>query len=115
VIGYLGYEPVVGLIFSDQTLYDGLYPLLILISPLTILAGFVGVDQLLLQSGRAGAYTSVLACGFVVNIGLNYIFIPHIGLSGAAVATATCFSATTLALLALFCVGEGWRPRWRSH
>lgn len=113
VAAWLFYEPVIGFVFNDPVLAGGLSPLLILMAPLTLLAGFLALDQLILQSGRAGAYTLVLAGGFVLNIVLNAVLVPVIGLDGAALSTAAAFAFTTLALFILFCRGSGCRPDWR--
>lgn len=91
------YLPVVWFVFGDTEFVLGYWPLLILLAPLVLFAGLLPFDQILLQAGYAGRYSATLAMTFAVNLGLNLLLVPQLGLIGAA-------SATSLALL----VGIGY-------
>lgn len=81
------YIPVVWLIFGDAEFLQGYLPLLILLAPLVLFAGLLPFDQILLQAGYAGHYSATLALTFAVNLMLNLLLVPQLGLIGAASAT----------------------------
>jgi len=54
------------------------------------------------KEGYPRTYMAATWMGFLTNLILNIILIPHIGITGAALATAIAYSATTVVVLALF-------------
>lgn len=79
------------------------YPLIAILMIGVLARASVGpVDSLLTMSGHQRGCATIYAATFAVNIGLNLVLIPMLGLAGAAIATslAIIFEATCLAGLA---------------
>ena len=78
------------------------YPVLaILILGHLVRGGTGPIDHLLNMTGNQNVTAWVLACGSVMNIVLNAIMIPYLGLSGAAIATTTSSIICTVCMLIL--------------
>lgn len=66
------------------------YPLLLIFAVGLLIRASVGpAESLLAMSNHQGICALVFLAAFLVNVGLNFAFVPHFGLAGAAVATAT--------------------------
>ena len=59
------------------------------------------IDQLLNMTGNQGATAIVLACCSVLNIALNLVLIPYLGLIGAAIATTSSILVSTVWMVVL--------------
>ncbi len=82
--------------------FDTGYPLLFLLVAGVIARAAVGpAESLLTMSGHQNACAAIYATTLAVNIILNFMLIPFIGLWGAAIATATatCVEATFLSIV----------------
>jgi O-antigen/teichoic acid export membrane protein len=73
--------------------------LAILLAAVVLYAAFDPFDQLLLQSGFPGRQSLLMASAVFANVILNLLFIPRLGLAGAALATACSFAAAAVLLL----------------
>ncbi len=81
--------------------FDAGYPLLLVLVAGVVARAAVGpAESVLTMSGHQNICASVYAGALVINIGLNVLLIPVIGLWGAAIATATAmaFEAASLSL-----------------
>ncbi|WP_159586534.1 lipopolysaccharide biosynthesis protein [Chelativorans xinjiangense] len=79
--------------------FDAGYPLLFLLVGALVARSAVGpAESLLTMSGHQNACAAVYAVTLAINIGLNIVLIPALGLWGAAIATAVAmlFEATVL-------------------
>lgn len=82
--------------------FDAGYPLLFLLVGALVARAAVGpAESLLTMSGHQNACAAVYALTLAINVGLNVVLIPMIGLWGAAVATAIAmlFEASVLSLV----------------
>ena len=87
-------------------------PLLMKVMSVRFIASGFGVifgDQLFIAIGKEKYPTIATLCAAVVNIGLNYVLIPVIGATGAAIATAVCEVLVT-SVLAIF----AWKYKFIS-
>lgn len=89
-------EPLIGLVFGAE--YIGAVPVLQVLGFYAVLVAIMditshGLDFL----GRARARAIVRGITAVLNVGLNIVLIPTIGVVGAAIATMTTFSLYTIA------------------
>lgn len=94
---------------------SGQHALLVLALAALVAMGVGPVSSILLMSGRSvwNLVNGVLALG--LNVGLNLLLIPHLGIVGAAVAWAVSIVANNLAalievrlMIGLWPVGRGW-------
>lgn len=87
-------------------------PLLMKVMSVRFIASGFGVifgDQLFIAIGKEKYPTIATLCAAVVNVGLNYVLIPIIGATGAAVATAVC-EVLVACVLAIF----AWKYKFIS-
>jgi O-antigen/teichoic acid export membrane protein len=94
---------------------SGQHALLVLALSALVAMGVGPVSSVLLMSGHSlwNLFNGVLALG--LNVGLNLLLIPHLGIVGAAVAWAVSIAANNLAalievrlMIGLWPVGRGW-------
>lgn len=81
--------------------FDAGYPLLfVLVAGVVVRAAVGPAESLLTMSGHQNVCAAVYAATLAVNVGLNVLLIPVLGLWGAAIATAiaVCFEASALAV-----------------
>ena len=75
------------------------YPILFILSAGLLLRASIGpAETLLIMAGQQGITAVVYAATFFLNVSLNFLLIPHLGINGAATATAIALGAETLAL-----------------
>ena len=95
--------------------FDAGYPLLFVLVAGVVARAAVGpAESMLTMSGNQNICASVYAGALVINIGLNVVLIPIIGLWGAAVATATAmaFEAASLSLTVRWKLGIVMAAFW---
>jgi len=77
---------------------DG-YPVLFILSVGLLLRASIGpAETLLIMAGQQRIAALVYTAAFFLNVSLNFLLIPHLGINGAATATATALAAETLVL-----------------
>ena len=84
-------------VFGDE-FKAGLYAFLLLCSA-RLISAFTGpAGNLLQMTGRQVIFMKVLFAGAIINVGLNYLFIPRYGIDGAAMASicSICFWNLTM-------------------
>lgn len=75
------------------------YPVLFILSVGLLLRASIGpAETLLIMAGQQGITATVYAATFFLNVSLNFFLIPHLGIDGAATATAIALAAETLVL-----------------
>ncbi|MEO8668537.1 MAG: polysaccharide biosynthesis C-terminal domain-containing protein, partial [Bauldia sp.] len=75
------------------------YPLLLILSVGLLVRASIGpAEGLLPMAGQQRICAAVYTGAFVLNVILNFTFIPLLGLTGAAIATSTALIAETIAL-----------------
>jgi O-antigen/teichoic acid export membrane protein len=78
------------------------YPaLVILLLGLMARASIGPVEKLLTMLGQQSVCALVYALAFLANIGLNLVMVPHLGLTGAAVATSSALVLESILLFIL--------------
>jgi len=60
----------------------------ILTFSIVIAAGYMPFKKILQAAGRPGSHSIMIACTVMINVVLNILLIPHLGMIGAATATA---------------------------
>ncbi|MEO1747635.1 MAG: polysaccharide biosynthesis C-terminal domain-containing protein, partial [Pseudomonadota bacterium] len=94
----IGLAPLLLAMFGEQ--YQQGYPLLFVLVAGVIMRAAIGpAESLLNMTGHQNACAAVFGTVLIVNVGLNAVLIPWIGLYGAAAAT---FLATLLEVFALY-------------
>lgn len=94
-------QPVIGLLFGAQFRPAAL-PLALML-PGTVAWGVARVLCAdIAGRGRPGLNLALTTGAAVVNLGLNFILIPRLGISGAAIATTASYSALFLAALVVY-------------
>lgn len=78
-------------LMNGKGLEEGMLPLIILLVGLTAVAPFIPFDQLPLLGGYPGLQTLQQLSVVIVNAILNVIFIPWLGIEGAALGTALSY------------------------
>lgn len=75
------------------------YPVLVILSVGLLARASIGpAETLLIMAGQQGITAIVYAAAFLLNVSLNFLLIPYIGINGAATATAIALGAETLVL-----------------
>ena len=72
--------------------------LLLLMAGMAVNAAFVPLDTLLLWAGRPALQSAWMAANLLINVALNGLLIPELGIYGAAVATALAWACAALTL-----------------
>lgn len=86
-------------IMPSKGLQEGLPSLLILLSVLTLISGFVPFDNLMMASGHPGYQTAQQLAVIVSNVALNVALIPWMGMKGAATGTAISYAVGIAVML----------------
>ena len=92
-------------IVPEKGLDAGIYPLMILLAGLAIIAAYIPFDNLLMVSGYPGYQTLQHLAVVVANVVLNLSLVPLLGLEGAALATAASY---IIGILMLFVLARKW-------
>ncbi len=103
-----GYLMIVNHVLPPNELAEGLWPLVVLLSGLSLVSAYVPFDNLLMVSGYPGYQTLQNLGVVIVNIVLNILLVPVIGILGAAVGTAASYLAGFVALMYLANRFLGW-------
>jgi O-antigen/teichoic acid export membrane protein len=95
-------------ILPGQGLLEGMPSLIILLSAMVLVSGFVPYDNLMLASGHPGYQTLQQMTAVIANVTGNLLFIPIFHIEGAALGTACGFILGTLMLIAMARRMLGW-------
>lgn len=95
----LGFWVLTSLLAPEKGMQEGMAALLILLSGLTLISGFIPFDNLLMVSGHPGYQTFQHLFVVVTNVLLNLMLIPLLGIEGAALASATSYVIGIVMLL----------------
>ncbi|MBK8458512.1 MAG: oligosaccharide flippase family protein [Phyllobacteriaceae bacterium] len=96
------------LILPEKDLAGGVTSLIILLTSITLVSGFMPFDNIMLASGRPGYQTFQQMAAVGANIAGNLALIPLFGIEGAALGTAFGFVAGTALQIALTYRFLGW-------
>lgn len=91
-------KPIYEMFFTGDYVSGYIVSPYLFCAPLMQMLFYVASDQLLIIK-RSWPITVMLAIGAVVNVGLNYILIPMIGIEGAAIATMLGYAVSLAACL----------------
>lgn len=88
-------------VLKDASYIHGYFPLIILLSGLTVTSGFFVLDMIFIQSGSPSTQTLFKTSVFGFNLIMNMLLVPSFKLMGAAMAVCStlCFSAFLLRML----------------
>lgn len=96
--------PLGALVVSHSADYLRSWPVLaVLLTGLTLGAGYIPFSNILLQAGRPGLHTIMVGLWVLANIVMNILLVPMYGIWGAAVATALAYAS-----LAIFVKVSTW-------
>jgi O-antigen/teichoic acid export membrane protein len=95
-------------LLPGRGLLDGMPSLIILLTGMVVVSGFVPYDNLMLASGRPGYQTLQQMTAVMANVAGNLLFIPIFHIEGAALGTACGFILGTLMLIAMSRRMLGW-------
>ena len=90
--------PLLSNIYPTDLIISAHELLFVLLAGLLVYAVFIPFDYVLLQSGMPGRLSLLFTINVVTNILLNLIFIPNLGIWGAALATAISFALSAVFL-----------------
>ncbi len=86
---------------TGKGLEEGMLPLLVLLAGMTLVGPFIPFDQLPLLGGYPGLQTLQQFSVVVINLVLNLLFIPLLGIEGAALGTALSYVAGVFVMTAM--------------
>jgi O-antigen/teichoic acid export membrane protein len=89
---------------------DAVTPARIILAGLVFEGVAAVITAFLYGAGRPGLNSIAMGVGLVATVALDLALIPPFGATGAAVASATAYTATTLALGSMFVRVGGVRP-----
>lgn len=93
------YWVAIHFLMPGKGLEEGMLPLVLLLAGLSAVAPFIPFDQLPLLGGNPGLQTLQQLSVVVINALLNLLFIPWLGIEGAALGTALSYIAGTVVLV----------------
>jgi O-antigen/teichoic acid export membrane protein len=91
--------PVVVRLFTDESFMRGWPVFVVLLAGVVINAGFRPFQGVFLLTGRPGLHSLFFVTVVLSNAILNVVFIRHLGIMGAAVATALAYIIESLLIL----------------
>lgn len=91
-------KPIYQLFFTGDYVSGYIVSPYLFCAPLMQMLFYVASDQLLIIK-KAWPITAMLAFGAVVNVGLNYILIPILGIEGAAISTMLGYTVSLIVCL----------------
>lgn len=89
--GVLLIYPYLSFIAPQEVIGSSYIILLTLLAGLLVFSICIPFDYIFLQAGRPGIQSIYMTINILVNVLLNFLFIPHWGLYGAGIATALAF------------------------
>lgn len=97
-----GFPALIWLLARETVVWQSWGVFTILVAGIVISSSYRPFIGLLLQGGRPGMFTIIMAGSVLLNALLNFLLIPWLGINGSALATACVFvmEALTVALLA---------------
>lgn len=90
--------PVLLAVLEKPEFRDGWMPFAWLLLGMTLASGYMPFAQTLLMANHPAWHTAMMTSVVAVNVVFNWLLIPHLGLSGAAIATAICLAYSAIAL-----------------
>lgn len=90
--------PVLLAVLGKPEFRAGWMPFAWLLLGMTLASGYMPFAQTLLMANHPAWHTAMMTSVVAVNVIGNWLLIPHIGLSGAAIATAVCLVFSVIAL-----------------
>ncbi len=95
-------EWLIVLLFGAE--YAPAYPALVMLLPGLLALCYASILRLdLLGKGKPGTLSIMVGLGAAINLILNLILIPSLGIVGAAIASSTAYVAVTVILLVMYC------------
>lgn len=88
-----GFSPAITLLKLDQALLGGLVPLLILLVGVCACAMYAPFWMAIALAGRPVEHSKLMLALCALNLSINIIAVPTLGMLGAAIATAVMFAA----------------------
>jgi len=101
IIAYYLYPIFCKLMFDDTVYLEAQTSLAILMAGITVSSGLLAFNMILSQAKRPASHTCLVLSVLLVNIIVNLIFVPRIGIEGAALGTAFSFLASSILTLIL--------------
>lgn len=95
-------------ILPGRSLLEAMPSLIILLTAMVAVSGFVPYDNLMLASGHPGYQTLQQMAAVMANVAGNLLLIPLFGIAGAALGTACGFMLGTLMLIVMSKRMLGW-------
>jgi O-antigen/teichoic acid export membrane protein len=99
---FVSADVIVGLFFDKE--FSGMATALRILLPGVMLYGLAPAYSSFYtyQAGRPSASALVAAAGLIVDIGLDFILVPWLGVNGAALASAIAYASAILGAIAVF-------------
>jgi O-antigen/teichoic acid export membrane protein len=92
------YPLALSILIGDPAFEPGWLPFGILMAGIVLASGYVPFGQILLMAKQPGWHTGLMSLIVLVNVAGNALLIPHLGLEGAATATAISMASSVLFL-----------------
>jgi O-antigen/teichoic acid export membrane protein len=102
--------PAIRLVFGAAWTGSAI-PLMILAAAIVALSIEPPVRVMLMRMHRARWISAAACAGMLINVGLNFLLIPFLGIIGAALASLTSYSFYALLMLVLFGRASGLEIR----
>jgi O-antigen/teichoic acid export membrane protein len=90
---------VIPWITDRPELAEGAVPFALLVGGLAVTSAWLPFNQVLLMGGKPGWHTVYVLLSVATNVVLNVLLIPHLGLTGAGLATALALAVSALWLI----------------
>jgi O-antigen/teichoic acid export membrane protein len=109
VAGAALFPLAIPMLTGNDAYHDGALPFAILMGGIALASPWLPFNQTLLMASRPGWHTFYISLAVGLNVALNALLIPRLGLEGAAVATACSLVGSAMILRALVRVRVGAR------
>jgi Na+-driven multidrug efflux pump len=97
----IGFPALIWLLAKETAVWQSWCVFTILVAGIVISSGYRPFIGLLLQGGRPGTFTVIMAGSVLLNALLNFLLIPWFGISGSAIATAVVFNIEAFVVVML--------------
>src|SRR5690242_15905137 len=101
-LGYALFGTLAIRVLYGQRYMDAVRPLMLMLPGIVMITLYLILTRNFTSRNRQGVNIAAAVAALGINVGLNAVLIPRLGIAGAAISTTVSYSAAALILLVMF-------------